>query len=652
MEFASQQLVGGTTTSVSTGYKTHLTPQASSLVVPGFDGQAPSTSISQSQGLMTPGSALHVGSRGQSPQISRHHRRQAQDMNTLDELFSSHTLNNPATTTSVSSHPLQSPPVYGSQSVVVDSKSFQAHPQLQRYKDKLELEIQKCEQEFQALVEEELLNLDTVSSQAYCTNKDKQTELLNRLDSLRLKLSKLMLTSEQMNTIHTSSVQRKAPVTKTVSHVAPVKTNQTPPRLIKTTPTSITGIIPINDPSVSTHSIPYRTEIVTQDKTNFQKWTLKFDSSKCPLQQFLKHFESHAQLSNYNESQKTQQLLSSFGNDTSRIIDKLPLQYTYSDLIAILQSIYDPPGQREALQLKLRTIRRRPNQTPRQFADELHDAVARAYPTLSSSERDVHILQQFVHGHPDNIATLLNTQISCTPSWSIDDAVNSVVRFEATADARKSDGVLSKGSLLDNMTTHVSTPTPPTTPAVVVHKPPVSSTSEPSTSVNAAISNEDCFEDELSDMVDSTMFQIANLDPEDVELDDVLDILSMKMVRRFPRKFKDKSRCLFCNAQSHQWRNCFKLMHLLQIKGLRHDIASRRRTVTSRYQKSPGPSSQPKTYTNNYPRTPTGPKFNQNRRRLFKYKKPDGTFAHFLQENDEDTLHELEEVEQENHLNE
>ena len=80
MAFASQQRVSGTTTSVSTGYKTHLTPQASSLVVPGFDGPAPSTSISPSQGLITPGSALHVGSRGQSPQISRYHRRQAQDM--------------------------------------------------------------------------------------------------------------------------------------------------------------------------------------------------------------------------------------------------------------------------------------------------------------------------------------------------------------------------------------------------------------------------------------------------------------------------------------------------------------------------------------------------------------------------------------------
>ena len=102
--------------------------------------------------------------------------------------------------------------------------------------------------------------------------------MLNRLDSLRLKLAKLMSTSEQMNTIHTSSVQRKSPVTKTVSHVAPVKTNRTPPRLIKTTPTSITGIVPVTAPIVSTQPLSYRREIVTQDKTNFQEWTLKFDS--------------------------------------------------------------------------------------------------------------------------------------------------------------------------------------------------------------------------------------------------------------------------------------------------------------------------------------------------------------------------------------
>ena len=68
------------------------------------------------------------------------------------------------------------------------------------------------------------------------------------------------------------------------------------------------------------HSVPPTQNTV---RNHFQKWISKFDVSKCPLQQFLKHFEAHAALCDYDDTDKVLQLLQSFGSDTSRIIDKL-----------------------------------------------------------------------------------------------------------------------------------------------------------------------------------------------------------------------------------------------------------------------------------------------------------------------------------------
>ena len=206
-------------------------------------------------------------------------------------------------------------------------------------------------------------------------------------------------------------------------------------------------------------------------------------------------------LSNYTPQQKVQQLLPSFGTDSSRIIDKLPLSYTYEDLLQVLQSIYDPPGQHEALQMKLRTLRRTTKQTPREFADDVHDAVCRAYPHISSSERDKFVLQQFLYGQNDTIATLLNAQSGTNPHWSIEDAVNTVVRIEATADARRSDGVLSPGSILDSL--HNTAIPPSIPPCMTTHK---LLPNKETCNISHIEQDENIGSDELQDIVDATLF--------------------------------------------------------------------------------------------------------------------------------------------------
>ena len=77
-----------------------------------------------------------------------------------------------------------------------------------------------------------------------------------------------------------------------------------------------------------------------------------------------------------------QQLLQSFEQDAGRIIDKLPWEYNYTQLVELLYKIYDPPGQRQAYQMKLRTLRRNSNESAREFCNKVYDTVYRAYPSL------------------------------------------------------------------------------------------------------------------------------------------------------------------------------------------------------------------------------------------------------------------------------
>ena len=66
----------------------------------------------------------------------------------------------------------------------------------------------------------------------------------------------------------------------------------------------------------------------------FVKWTLNFDRNKTTLSNYLSYFSTHADLNQYTDNQKCQQLLRSFGLDAIRITQRLGDAYTYDSLIA------------------------------------------------------------------------------------------------------------------------------------------------------------------------------------------------------------------------------------------------------------------------------------------------------------------------------
>jgi hypothetical protein len=309
----------------------------------------------------------------------------------------------------------------------------------------------------------------------------------------------------------------------------------------------------------------------------FVKWTNKYDSNKVPLTFYMSHFESHARLNEYTEAQSVDQLLSSLGLDAPLILMRLPPAYNYFDLVNAMINFYEPPGQQNSLQIRLRSMQRGQGQTARDFANKLQDMAAKAYPNLPADQRNGIALQQFMHGQNDSITTMLLTN---NPS-SIDAAVNVLPTFEASADAKRMQGVLQTGSALDSMSyTNVPATATPVPPRVVTQ---LNTVVKPVTVHN----DESQYSDQLDDIVNAVICQMSLGPVDDTEDEDdvFIEILSAKVRRKFPSADKSMT-CYYCGSTGHMYMQCYKLLQKLQANGFKRNITHRRPTRDNNYRDS------------------------------------------------------------------
>jgi len=306
----------------------------------------------------------------------------------------------------------------------------------------------------------------------------------------------------------------------------------------------------------STHSL-YTPSFVGNSSTStyhkFVKWSIKFDPLQCTLASYLSHFEAHAQLHQYDERQKCHQLLSSLGSEAARILKRLPAQYTYEDLCHAMAVYFEPPENRDAKQLQLRSTVRKPGQSPRDFANCLQDLSDVAYSHLDQNERDTSALRQFIQGQADAITTFL---LASRPK-TLDEAVNLINMYEASADAKSRQGLLQAGSPLSCVQGYQKQPVTPV--CSLVNQTHISTPN-----IN------DSHEPEINNLVDALVCQVSFsqtvFDEEDE--DQFFDLLMSKVQQKFPSSRSSRV-CFYCGTPGHMWVKCLKLIHKLQSHGFR-----------------------------------------------------------------------------------
>ena len=292
-----------------------------------------------------------------------------------------------------------------------------------------------------------------------------------------------------------------------------------------------------------------RTSVYEDDAhRHMQKWTLSFDRAKNTLYDFIGYFNTHADLEGYSENIKCQQLLRSFGSDAARIVRRLGNNYTYETLIKVLYEYYEPVESRQAKMLRLRTVKRKSSESPRDFANRIQDLVSQCHCTMPVKEADAMAIVAFLHGHEEKIKNYMIGKNFA----SIDEAVNFVDTLEDSGFIKPE-----QSSTRDAGKSYAATAN--TTP----HR-------RRATRVNLAREDssdeDDCetYAVEVDAMID-VMF--ADDEDEDMYEDEVLETLASRVFRRFPQA-RNRGSCFYCGRQGHMWSRCRQLLERLRKNGM------------------------------------------------------------------------------------
>lgn len=281
----------------------------------------------------------------------------------------------------------------------------------------------------------------------------------------------------------------------------------------------------------------------------FVKWTMTFDRNKTTLSNYISYFVVHAQLNEYTEQQKCQQLLKSFGMDALRLAQRLGAVYTFESLVEVLYQYYEPKESKQAKQLKLNTIIRSPKESARDFANRVQDLVSTCFSSISPNELDEMVIARFVQGHHQSAKASLLAR----PFKSIDEAVNHVDMLEAS-----------------KVITQVSQATPDGENTSNSCKP-VTATGKPASTKCIPSYTVDTHEEEDNHIPDVDAIldvYTTSIDVVDNDEDDALEFLATKIYRKFP-KARNTMKCFYCGAPGHSWMKCYRLLAQLQKRGFR-----------------------------------------------------------------------------------
>ena len=296
-------------------------------------------------------------------------------------------------------------------------------------------------------------------------------------------------------------------------------------------------------------------------RRRFAKWTQKFDKEKSSFSRYLMMFESHADINGYSERDRIEQLFNSIGMECSRVIERLPNNYSYQILVESLIQYFEPAGLAHSIQLKLRSTQRKVGQSVRDYANQLQDLADKAYPSYSVAQRDSEVIQQFITGQSDAICLMLiNKDI-----LSLDEAVNMVTRFEAAAEVKRLHGNIQAGSALDLVSSanqlHKNKPAVYNSSVTgTIHRPAVYR------DVMTESFNDTSKANELNEIVAAVVNQIQSCDDSDDEDIDFFEIFNANVKRKFPEANKG-NKCFYCGRKGHRFMDCYKLIKQLQING-------------------------------------------------------------------------------------
>ena len=341
------------------------------------------------------------------------------------------------------------------------------------------------------------------------------------------------------------------------THVLPNVDSQSTPPQQQAPAAPVSPVYPhsvphLNKPNVAQSSnVAPNATTANDNKPPFVKWTLSFDRNKSTLSNYLSYFCLHADLNEYSDSQKCQQLLKGFGMDALRLAQRLGTSYTFDTLLDVLYKYYEPKESKQAKQLKLNTITRNTNESAR-----VQDLVSTCFNTISPTELDEMVIARFIQGHHQTA----KANLLARPFQSIDEAVNHVDMLEAS-------NVISPAVQKEKTPVgdKVSQSCRPTSKASHLASTLAKLVPTYAVDVNEE-ENEDSHIPELDAILD--VYSISIDEDDDVTEDEALEFLATRVYKKFPRATNNR-KCFYCGTQGHTWMKCYRLMAQLQKKGFK-----------------------------------------------------------------------------------
>jgi len=276
---------------------------------------------------------------------------------------------------------------------------------------------------------------------------------------------------------------------------------------------------------------------IPQQFRKFVKWTTKFEPKKIPVADYVALFQSHANLNDYTEAERIQQLLGSLGLDATRLLARLPAAYHFADVVNHMMNYYEPQSERSSLQISFQAAQRDPKDTPREYANKLQDLASKAFPTYPLQERLRLSLQQFIHGHDRMTTRLLLT--------SNPNTLDAAVALLATFDASEAIQSVQRLKLQD------------TTDGDLLPS------AKPDLTISLATPQEESStRNQIEDMV--TALSLTASDTSDPSC---LELFASQLRRKFPNS-NQTSKCLYCLKPGHSVPNCFQLKDFLRANGM------------------------------------------------------------------------------------
>ena len=126
----------------------------------------------------------------------------------------------------------------------------------------------------------------------------------------------------------------------------------------------------------------------------------KFNGTTSEWQDYFRHFETVAGWNGWKEEERAMQLIMCLTGQAQQILGDVPAHVLndYFTLVAELNRRFNPAERDEAYRMEFRSRRRKAGESPMEFGYALRRLASKAFPSVSCSEQEVWIIDQFATG--------------------------------------------------------------------------------------------------------------------------------------------------------------------------------------------------------------------------------------------------------------